>query len=119
MSWAMPWSCRRAMISSFGSTSVAPSAASGADANIDQNNSVFTSALYGRANGDATVGATGGGTSTFASDVSLRARDMVPFLSGNAGSTVTVGGNLTLSANADGVNARRFGERRVGRVAGL
>ena len=88
----------------FGSISSAPSAASGAVANISQQNSNFTSALYGRASGSVTAGASGGGASTFASDVSLRAGSEVELVAANSGSTVSVGGNLTLSANADGLN---------------
>ena len=88
---------------SFGDTSFAPSEASGALANINLNNNVFTSAVYGRASGEAIVGATAGGSSTFASDASFRAGSKVAFTSGNPGSTVTVGGNLTLSTDADGL----------------
>lgn len=87
---------------SFGNTSDAPSAASGADADFSIANANFTSALYGRANGDALAGAVGGSL-TFASDVSLRGRDTVRLEAGGDG-IVSVGGNLTMSASASGVN---------------
>ena len=87
-----------------GNTSDAPSAAAGALANINLTNNAFTSALYGRASGDAIVGANNGGSATFASDVSLRAGGLVRFFSEHPESSVTVDGNLTLSANADGLN---------------
>ncbi len=85
---------------SFGNTSDVPSAASGADADFSIGNANFTSALYGRANGDALAGAVDGSL-TFASDVSLRGRDTVRLESGGGG-IVTVGGDLTMSANASG-----------------
>ena len=103
----------------FGNTSFAPSAASGAAANISLTTVISRPRSTGAPAAMRLVGAAVGGSSTFASDVSLRARDEVLFHAGNAGSTVTVGGNLTLSANAEGVDAGRFGDRRVGRTAGL
>jgi filamentous hemagglutinin family protein len=45
---------------SFGGTNSAPSAASGADADFSISNANFTSAFYGRANGDALAGAVDG-----------------------------------------------------------
>jgi filamentous hemagglutinin family protein len=90
-----------------GSISSNPSAASGADANISIGNANFTSALYGRADGDV-VASSVAGSLTFASDVSLRGRDLAKLEAGQGGS-VTIGGgnvigNLTMSADADGVN---------------
>ena len=49
---AMRWCCRPGHDISFGGTSFGPSAASGADAHISIGNANFTSALYGRADGD-------------------------------------------------------------------
>jgi filamentous hemagglutinin family protein len=85
---------------SFGDTVDAP--ASGADADISIQNASFSSAVYGRANGDLTASSVGG-TLSFASDASLRARDLVKLEAGGDGN-VTVGGNLTMSANASGEN---------------
>ena len=101
----MRWSCRRGMISISEAPASRPPRPAAPMPTSARSTAMFTSALYGRANGYAAFGAAVGGTSTFASDVSLRARDRCRSMSGNAGSTVTVGGNLTLSANADGVNA--------------
>jgi len=85
---------------SFGDTNSGPSSASGADANINIGNASFTSALYGRADGDA-VASSVSGSLTFASDASLRGRDLAKLEAGGDGN-VSVGGNLTLSANASG-----------------
>ena len=94
----------------FGNIDGSPSFASGADADISIENANFTSAVYGRANGDITASSVGGSL-TFASDASLRGRDLAKLEAGGDGN-VSVGGNLTLSANASGENE---GEFRAGR----
>ena len=84
---------------SYGSASSDPSAASGANAGININNANFSSAVYGRANGTIYAGGNNNGSASFASDLSLRARDIVRLSAGFGGST-TVGGNVRLSADA-------------------
>ncbi len=84
-----------------GDISSTPSAASGADAHMSIAEVNFTSAVYARADGIMSAGAVDE-TLTFASDASLRGRDMARLDAGSGG-VVSVGGDLRLSANADGV----------------
>ena len=90
----------------FGNSSEAPSAASGADADISIARSTFTSALYARANGDALASAVDE-TIDFLSDVSFRGRDLARIEANGSGVVNVggdVGGNLTMSANDTAAN---------------
>ncbi len=87
----------------------------GIDASIEIENTSFTSAVTARASTNITATANAGAMA-FASNLTLRADDLVDVMANGAGSTITVDGMTNLSADVQGVVD---GEDGTGGVIGI